>query len=402
MPVEAFVYDAIRTPRGKGKVGGGLNEVTPVNLIVGLLETLKERNYLDTSQVDDLVMGCVSPVDEQGAVLPKLALLSSSWDQSVSGQQLNRFCGSGLESVNLAAMKVASGWEDMVVAGGIESMSRVAMGSDGGAWVLDPDVSAKLNYVPQGIGADLIATLEGFTREDVDEYAARSHQRAAHARDSGYFENQIIPVKGINGEIILDRDQLIRPSSTVQSLGQLKPVFKEMGEQLLDTVAKLRYPQIEAINHVHTAGNSSGIVDGCALVLIGSEAKGRELALTPKARIVATAVTSDEPTIMLTGPVPATEKVLKKAGMTVDQIDLFELNEAFASVVMRFQKYLNIPNDKINVNGGSIAMGHPLGATGSMILGTVIEELQRRNQRYGLVTLCIGGGMGIATIVERV
>ncbi|MGK0499357.1 MAG: acetyl-CoA C-acetyltransferase [Oceanicoccus sp.] len=402
MPVEAFVYDAIRTPRGKGKVGGGLHEVSPINLIVGLLEALKERNHLDTKQVDDVVLGCVSPVGEQGAVLPKLALLASSWDQSVAGQQVNRFCGSGLETVNIAAMKVASGWEDLVVAGGIESMSRVTMGSDGGAWVIDPDANAKLNYVPQGIGADLIATIDGFSRQDVDAFAARSHQRAAFARDNGYFDNQIIPVLGLNGELILGHDELIRPSSTVESLGKLKAVFKDPGEQLFDAVAKLRYPEIEAINHVHTAGNSSGIVDGASLVLIGSAAKGAELGLRPRARIVATAVTSDEPTIMLTAPTPAAEKVLRKAGMTVADIDIFELNEAFASVVMRFQKKLNIPDEKINVNGGAIAMGHPLGATGGMILGTVVEELERRQQRFGLVTLCIGGGMGIATIIERV
>lgn len=401
MPVEAFVFDAIRTPRGKGKVGGGLHEVTPVQLIVTLLEALKGRSDLDTAQVDDVVLGCVSPVGEQGAVIPKLALLASSWDQRVPGQQVNRFCGSGLETVNLAAQKIASGWEDLVVAGGIESMSRVKMGSDGGSWILDPDVNAKLNYVPQGIGADLIATLEGFSREDVDAFSARSHQRAAFARDNGYFDNQIIPVRGINGELILAHDELIRPESTVASLSQLKAVFKDPGEQLLDAVAKLRYPEVEFINHVHTAGNSSGIVDGASLVLIGNAAKGKALGLKPRARIVATAVTSDEPTIMLTAPVPAAQKVLKKAGLSVNDIDLFELNEAFASVVMRFQKHLDIPDDKINVNGGAIAMGHPLGATGGMILGIAMDELERRKGRYALVTLCIGGGMGIATIIER-
>ncbi|ARN75650.1 acetyl-CoA C-acetyltransferase [Oceanicoccus sagamiensis] len=402
MPIEAFVYDAIRTPRGKGKVGGGLNEVTPINLVVGLLEELKKRNDLDTTQVDDVVLGCVTPTGEQGAVMPKLALLASSWDEKVSGQQINRFCGSGLETVNLAAMKVASGWEDLVVAGGYESMSRVTMGSDGGAWVQDTDTNAKLNFVPQGISADLIATIDGYSREDVDAYAVRSHQRAAHARDNGYFDNQIIPVRGLNGEIILDHDQLIRPTATVESLGQLTAVFKDMGEQAYDAVAKLRYPELEFVNHVHTAGNSSGIVDGASLVLIGSEAKGKELGLKPRARIVATAITSNEPTIMLTAPSEAAEKVLKKAGMTTDDIDIFELNEAFASVVMRFQTRLNISDDRINVNGGAIAMGHPLGATGGMILGTVVEELERRQLKRGLVTLCIGGGMGIATIIERV
>ncbi len=402
MPVDAYVFDAIRTPRGKGKASGSLHEVKPIQLVVGLLEALKERNELDTSRVDDVVMGCVSPLDEQGAVIPKIALLMSSWDQSVAGMQLSRFCASGLEAVNLAAMKVASGWENLVVAGGVESMSRVPMGADGGAWAEDPETNMQTGFVPQGVGADLIATLEGFTREDVDAYALRSQQRAAHASAEGYFARSLVPVKDANGVTILDYDEFIRGNSTMESLAGLKPVFRPIGEAGMEAVVKLKYPTVEAIDYVHTAGNSSGIVDGAALVLIGNETVGTELGLKARARIVATAVVGSEPTIMLTGPVPAAEKVLKKACMNVEDIDLFELNEAFASVVLRFQKYLDVPDEKINVNGGAIAMGHPLGATGAMILGTCIDELERRDLRFGLVTLCVGGGMGIATIIERV
>jgi acetyl-CoA C-acetyltransferase len=402
MPIDAFIYDAIRTPRGKGKAGGSLHEVKPIRLVTGLLEALKERNDLDTSRVDDVVMGCVSPLGEQGSVIPKIALLMSSWDQSVAGVQLSRFCASGLEAVNLAAMKVASGWEDLVVAGGVESMSRVPMGSDGGAWAEDPETNMKTGFVPQGVGADLIATLEGFCREDVDAFALRSQQRAAHASTDGYFSKSLIPVKDINGLTVLDHDELIRPNTTMEGLGGLKPVFKPIGEAGMEAVVKLKYPMVESINYVHTAGNSSGIVDGAALVLIGNESIGKDLGLTPPARIISTAVTGCEPTIMLTGPVPATEKALAKAGLGVGDIDLFELNEAFASVVLRFQKFLDVPDDKINVNGGAIAMGHPLGATGAMVLGTCIDELERRDLRYGLVTLCVGGGMGIATVVERI
>ena len=402
MPIDAFIYDAIRTPRGKGKAGGALHEVKPISLVTGLLEALKERNDLDTSLVDDLVMGCVSPLGEQGAVIPKIALLASSWDESVAGVQLSRFCASGLEAVNMAAMKIASGWEDLVVAGGVESMSRVPMGSDGGAWIEDPATSMDTGFVPQGVGADLIATLEGFSRENVDAFALGSQKKAAHAANAGYFGKSLVPVRDINGLTILDHDEFIRPNTTMEGLASLKPVFKSVGDASMEAVVKLKYPMVESINYVHTAGNSSGIVDGAALVLIGNEAIGKDLGLAPRARIIATAVTGCEPTIMLTGPVPATEKALAKAGLTVADIDLFELNEAFASVVLRFQKYLDVPDDKINVNGGAIAMGHPLGATGAMILGTVVDELERQNLRYGLVTLCVGGGMGIATVIERV
>ncbi len=402
MPVDTFIYDAIRTPRGKGKANGSLYEVKPIRLVVELLEALKARNDLDTRRVDDLVMGCVSPLKDQGAVIPRIALLMSSWDQAVAGVQLSRFCASGLEAVNMAAMKVASGWEDLVVAGGVESMSRVPIGSDGGAWAEDPETNMQTGFVPQGVGADLIATLEGFSRADVDAFAVRSQQRAAYASAEGYFSRSLIPVKDVNGLTILDHDEYIRAGTTMEALAALKPAFRQIGEAGMEAVVKLKYPFIEAINYVHTAGTSSGIVDGAALVLIGNEAIGKELGLVPRARIVATAVVGSEPTIMLTGPVPAAEKALKKARLRVEDIDLFEVNEAFASVVMRFQKYLDIADDKINVNGGAIAMGHPLGATGAMIIGTCVDELERRKQRYGLVTLCVGGGMGIATIIERV
>ena len=402
MPVDAFIYDAVRTPRGKGKASGSLHEVKPVQLVTRLLEALKERNNLDTSRVDDVVMGCVSPVGDQGAVIPRTALLTSSWNQSVAGVQLSRFCASGLEAVNMAAMKIASGWEDLVVAGGVESMSRVPMGSDGGALAEDPETNMLTGYVPQGVGADLIATQEGFLREDVDAFALRSQQRAAAATAEGYFSHSLIPVTDRNGVTILDHDEFIRPDTTMGGLAGLKPVFKPIGEAGMETVVKLKYPEVESINYVHTAGNSSGIVDGAALVLIGNESIAKELGLTPRARIVSAAVVGSEPTIMLTGPQPATEKALAKASLSVADIDLFEVNEAFASVVMRFQKHLEVPDHKINVNGGAIAMGHPLGATGAMILGTCIDELDRRDLRYGLVTLCVGGGMGIATIVERI
>lgn len=401
MATQAYIYDAIRTPRGKGKAGS-LHEVKPIKLVQGLLEALKERNNLDTSKVDDMVLGCVAPLGDQGADIAKIALLTSSWDQSVAGVQLNRFCASGLESVNMAAMKVASGWEDLVVAGGVESMSRVAMGSDGGAWANDPETNMTTGFVPQGIGADLIATQEGFSREDVDAFALRSQQRAAKAISEGLFDKSIIPVKDKNGLTILDHDEYVRGNSTMDSLGSLRAAFQPLGDMGMDGVMKLKYPEIEHINHVHTAGNSSGIVDGAALVLIGSEAIGKELGMKPRARVVSTAVVGCEPSIMLTGPVPAAEKALAKAGLSIEDMDLIELNEAFASVVMRFQKKLNVADDKINVNGGAIAMGHPLGATGAMIVGTLIDELERRELRYGMATLCVGGGMGIATIIERV
>ncbi len=399
---DAFIYDAIRTPRGRGKKDGALYEVKPVTLLGSLLSTLKERNDLDTAQVDDIVIGCVTPVGDQGANIAKTAALLAGWDEAAAGFQLNRFCASGLEAINLAAMKVRSGWEDLVVAGGIESMSRVPMMSDGGAWAADPETSLKTGFVPQGIGADLIATLEGFSREAVDAFALASQRKAVTASDQDYFARSLIPVKDRNGLTILDRDETIRRDVTMEGMAALKPSFESLGELGFNAVALTKYPQVDSIQHVHTAANSSGIVDGAALVLIGSETKGRQLKLKPRGRIVAAAVTSTEPTIMLTGPAPATRKVLARAGLRVEDIDLFEVNEAFASVVMKFQKEMGVPDGKINVNGGAIAMGHPLGATGAMLLGTVLDELERRELRYGLCTLCVGGGMGIATIVERV
>ncbi|MBY6193017.1 acetyl-CoA C-acetyltransferase [Marinobacter hydrocarbonoclasticus] len=402
MTTEAYIFDAVRTPRGRGKKDGSLHSVKPITLLTTVLKALEERNRLDTSQVDDVVMGCVTAVGDQGADIAKTAALAADWDEKVAGVTLNRFCASGLEAVNLAAMKVRSGWEDMVVAGGVEAMSRVPMGSDGGAWATDPETNLHTGFMPQGIGADLIATLEGFTREDVDGFAVKSQQKAANAWEKGYFAKSIVPVTDQNGVVILDRDEHVRGNTTVESLAGLKPSFQMMGEMGFDGVAREKYHYVEKINHVHHAGNSSGIVDGATAMLIGSEAKGKELGLKPRARIVATAVTSTDPTIMLTGPAPAARKALEKAGMTVDQIDLFEVNEAFASVVMRFQKELSVPDEKVNVNGGAIAMGHPLGATGAIILGILLDELERRELRYGLATLCVGGGMGIATIIERV
>ena len=402
MTTEAYIFDAVRTPRGRGKKDGSLHSVKPITLLTTVLKALEERNRLDTSQVDDVVMGCVTAVGDQGADIAKTATLAADWDEKVAGVTLNRFCASGLEAVNLAAMKVRSGWEDMVVAGGVEAMSRVPMGSDGGAWATDPETNLHTGFMPQGIGADLIATLEGFSREDVDGFAVKSQQKAANAWEKGYFAKSIVPVTDQNGVVILDRDEHVRGNTTVESLAGLKPSFQMMGEMGFDGVAREKYHYVEKINHVHHAGNSSGIVDGATAMLIGSEAKGKQLGLKPRARIVATAVTSTDPTIMLTGPAPAARKALEKAGMTVDQIDLFEVNEAFASVVMRFQKELSVPDEKVNVNGGAIAMGHPLGATGAIILGTLLDELERRELRYGLATLCVGGGMGIATIIERV
>ena len=398
---EAYVYDAIRTPRGKGKKDGSLFEVKPVNLLAGLLTELQRRNGFDTAAVDDVVMGIVSPIGDQGSVLPKVAALKAGWDVRCAGLQINRFCASGLEAVNLAAQKVGSGWEDLVVAGGVESMSRVPIGSDGGAWAMDPETNSATAFVPQGIGADLIATLEGFSRQDVDRFALTSQQRASAAQSAGHFARSVVPVRDALGQVILAQDEFIKPHTTMDGLASLKPAFEQMGSMGFDQVALTRYPQVERIHHVHHAGNSSGIVDGATALLIGSEAAGRSHGLTPRARIVAVALSGADPTIMLTGPMPATRKALAKAGMTVDQIDLFEVNEAFAAVVMRFMKEMQVPHDKVNVNGGAIAMGHPLGATGAMILGTLIDELHRRQLRYGLATLCVGGGMGIATIVER-
>ncbi|PAV47416.1 acetyl-CoA acetyltransferase [Pseudomonas sp. HAR-UPW-AIA-41] len=399
---EAYIFDAVRTPRGKGKKDGALHSVKPVDLVAGLLKALEKRNALDTSQVDDIVLGCVTPVGDQGADIAKTAALVADWDETVSGVQLNRFCASGLEAVNLGAMKVRSGFEDLVVVGGVESMSRIPMGSDGGAWAMDPATNMHTNFVPQGVGADLIATLEGFSRQDVDSFALRSQQKAARASADGSFKKSLVPVTDQNGIVILDHDEFIRGDSTLEGLGKLKASFEMMGQMGFDATALRKYSHVERINHVHTPGNSSGIVDGAALMLIGSEAKGKELGLKPRARIVATAVTSTDPTIMLTGPAPATRKALAKAGLSVEDIDLFEVNEAFASVVMKFMKDMGVSEDKVNVNGGSIAMGHPLGATGCAILGTLLDELEKRNLRYGLATLCVGGGMGIATIIERV
>ena len=381
---------------------GALYSVKPVNLVAGLLNALQARNNLDTSQVDDIVLGCVTPVGDQGADIAKTAAMVADWDVSVSGMQLNRFCASGLEAVNLGAMKVRSGFEDLVVVGGVESMSRVPMGSDGGAWVMDPETNLHSHFTPQGIGADLIATLEGFSRGDVDAFALRSQQKAARASADGSFNKSLIPVRDQNGIVLLDHDEFIRGDSTLEGLGKLKPSFETMGQMGFDSTALRVYSHVEQISHVHTPGNSSGIVDGSALMLIGSAAKGKELGLTPRARIVATAVIGTDPTIMLTGPAPATRKALAKAGLRVEDIDLFEVNEAFASVVMKFMKDMGVSEDKVNVNGGSIAMGHPLGATGCAILGTLLDELEKRQLRYGLATLCVGGGMGIATIIERI
>ncbi len=402
MTRDAFIFDAIRTPRGRGKASGALYEIKPIDLVTQLLRELQRRNGFDTGDVDDVILGCVTPIGDQGANLAKTAALYAGYAETVAGQQVNRFCASGLEAVNHAAMRVRSGWEDLVIGGGVESMSRVPMGSDGGAMMLDPMVSATLRFVPQGIGADLIATLEGFSREDVDGYALRSHQRAAQAMANGYFKRSLIPVTDMNGLLALDRDELIRPDATLEALAQLPPSFTQMGEIGFDAVAQLRYPGVERIRHVHTAGNSSGIVDGAALALVGSREKGDALGLKPRARIVAAAVTGSEPTIMLTGPMPATRKALAKAGMTMADIDLFEVNEAFASVVLKFSRDMEVDPEKINVNGGAIAMGHPLGATGAMLLGVALDELERRDKATALITLCVGGGMGIATIIERV
>jgi acetyl-CoA C-acetyltransferase len=401
---DALVFDAIRTPRGKGKVNGSLHTTKPVDLVVGLMHELLIRNErLDPKRVDDVVLGCVSPVGDQGADIAKTAAIKAGLPDTVAGVQLNRFCASGLEAVNIAAQKVASGWEDLVFAGGVESMSRVPMGSDGGAWAMDPETNYDTSFIPQGVGADLIATVEEFSREDVDAYATRSQERAATAQAEGRFANSVIPVKDLNEHVILDNDEFIRPGTTVETLGKLKPSFEAIGEMGgFDAVALQKYHWIEKINHVHTPGNSSGIVDGASLLAIGNEQVGNDLGLKPKARILATAVSGADPTIMLTGPAPASKKALAKAGITVDQLDLVEINEAFAAVVLRFVRDMGLDMEKVNVNGGAIAMGHPLGATGGMILGTLVDELHRTGGRYGLATLCVGGGMGIATVVEAI
>jgi acetyl-CoA C-acetyltransferase len=404
MSTEAYVYDAIRTPRGRGKNTGSLHASKPVSLVVGLLEELRKRNpSFDPARVEDIILGCVTPVGEQGADIARTSALAAGYVSSGPGFQINRFCASGLDAVNIAAQKVRSGWEDLLIGGGVEVMSRVPMGSDGGPWAMDPETSYATSFVPQGISADLIATIEGFTRDDVDLFAAESQTRTAKSLADGVFSHSVIPVLDINGQVVLDHDEFPRAGTTVESLGGLKPSFAALGEMGgFDAVALQKYHWLEQINHVHTPGNSSGIVDGAAVVLIGSEQAGAELGLTPRARVVATGVVATEPTIMLTGPGPSALKALAKAGMTADQIDLFEVNEAFAAIVLKFMHDLKVPHEKVNVNGGAIAMGHPLGATGAMILGTVIDELERREQRFGLATLCIGGGMGVATIVERV
>lgn len=399
---DAYIYDAIRTPRGKGRPNGALHAVTPINLARQVLEALRDRNELDTSKVDDIVLGCVSPVGEQGSDIARVAAIMADYDQKVPGKQLNRFCASGLEAVNSAAAQVMSGQSDLTIGGGVESMSRVAMGSDGGAWATDPQVAYETYFAPQGIGADLIATLQGFSREDVDSYACESQARAARAWDSGYFEKSIVPVVDQIGMTVLDHDEHMRPGTTVDDLGQLKPAFTDLGEKFgFDSVALQKYPTVESINHVHTGGNSSGIVDGAAGVLIGTKEIGEKLGLKPRAKIKGFASVGSEPTIMLTGPAPSARKVLERCGMDKTDIDLFELNEAFASVVMLFMEDLGVPHDKINVNGGAIAMGHPLGATGAMILGTVLDELERRGEGTALINLCVGAGMGTATIIER-
>jgi acetyl-CoA C-acetyltransferase len=401
---EAFVYDHLRTPRGKGKAAGSLHEVKPVDLVVGLIDELRERNpSLDTHRIDDVVLGVVSPVADQGGDIAKTAALAAGLPETTAGVQLNRFCASGLEAVNQAASRVRGGFEDLILAGGVESMSRVPMGSDGGAWASDPATALKTGFVPQGIGADLIATIEGWTRDDVDAFAAASHHRASKAWANGYFDKSVVPVKDINGVTVLEHDETIRPDTSPEGLAGLKPSFAQLGADAgFDDVALEKYHWIEKINHVHHAGNSSGIVDGSALVAIGNEQVGTDFGLTPRARIISAAVSGADPTIMLTGPAPAARKALARAGLEVADIDLFEINEAFAAVALRFMRDLDISAEITNVNGGAIAMGHPLGATGAMILGTLIDELERRDLRRGLATLCVGGGMGIATIVELV
>lgn len=401
---EALIFDAIRTPRGRGKADGALHTIKPVDLVVGLIDELGRRNpELEPERIEDIVLGVVTPVGDQGMDIARTAALKAGLPETVAGVQVNRFCASGLEAVNLAAQKVASGWEELVLAGGVESMSRVPIGSDGGAWAFDPETNYATSFVPQGISADLIATLEAFTREDVDAYALRSQQRAASARVEGRFERSIVPVRDLNGQVVLARDEHIRPDTSAEGLAGLRPSFAMVGEAGgFDAVALQKYHWLERIEHVHTAGNSSGIVDGAALVIVGSEAAGRDLGLEPRARILATALAGTDPTIMLTGPAPASRKALERAGLEAGDLDLIEVNEAFAAVVLRFVRDLDLDPEKVNVNGGAIAMGHPLGATGAMILGTLIDELERQDKRYGLATLCVGGGMGIAVVVESV
>ena len=400
---EAFIYDTVRTPRGKGRPDGKLHEITPIQLATQTLEAVRERNDLDTAAVDDVIFGCVTPIGEQGSCIPRVAAINAGFAETVAGVQINRFCASGLEATNMAAGQIMAGQTDMMISGGVEHLSRVPMGSDGGAWATDPAVAMPTYFVPQGISADLIATKYGYSRDDVDAYAMESQRRAKRAWDEGRFSRSILPVKDVIGEIVLDRDEHMRPETDMQSLGALKPSFAEIGGNYgFDSVALQKYPEIERLDHVHHAGNSSGIVDGAAAVLLGSREMGERFDLAPKARIRAYASIGSEPTIMLTGPSFAAEKALKRAGMTPADIDLWELNEAFAAVVLRFMEALDVDHDTINVNGGAIAMGHPLGATGAMILGTAVDELVRSGKQTALVALCIGVGMGTATIIERV
>jgi len=400
---EAFIYDHVRSPRGRGKQGGSLNPITPINLTTQVLSALRDRNGLDTSILDDVILGCVTPVGEQGANIARVAAINANFAESVPGKQINRFCASALEAVNSAASQVMTGMSRAAVGGGVECMSRVPMGSDGGAMAIDPQTAYQSYFVPQGIGADLIATLHGFSRLDVDSYAVTSQQRAAHAWKEGYFSKSVIPILDHVGDVVLDHDETVRGDASLESLGNLNPAFAMMGDQAgFDDVAIQKYPEVEFIQHVHTAGNSSGIVDGAAVVLVGSKEAGKQMGLKPRARIRSFASIGSEPTIMLTGPAPASLKALKLAGMDASDIDLYELNEAFASVVLLYMRLLDIPHDRINVNGGAIAMGHPLGATGAMVLGTLLDEMERRDLTTGLVTLCIGAGMGTATIIERV
>jgi acetyl-CoA C-acetyltransferase len=400
---DTFIFDHVRTPRGRGKADGALHQITPIQLLAQMLTSLRDRSDLDTSLVDDIVMGCVAPVGEQGADIARIAALVAGFAESVPGKQVNRFCASGLEAVNAAAAQVMAGQSDLVIGGGVESMSRVPMGADGGAWSADPQVAWDTYFVPQGIGADLVATIDGYSRETVDEYAAESQRRAANAWDCGAFARSVVPVRDVLGEVVLRRDEHPRPGTTLEDLAKLKPAFAAQGQHAgFDTIALQRYPHIEAIEHVHTGGNSSGIVDGAAAVLIGSKEVGERIGLRPRARIRTFASTGSEPTIMLTGPAPSVRKALRRGGMGVADIDLFEVNEAFAAVVLRFMRDMGVAHDRVNVNGGAIAMGHPLGASGAMILGTVLDELERRNLTTAVVTLCVGAGMGTATIIERV
>lgn len=399
---EVYLYDVVRTPRGRGKKNGALHEVKPIDLLTITLKALQERNPMPTEEIEDVLIGCVTPMGEQGGNIAKAAILYAGWSHQVAGMQLNRLCASGLDAINLAATKIRSGWEDCVVAGGVESMSRVKMGRDGGALQYDPAVISQVGFIPQGISADLIATIEGFSREELDSYALRSQQRAFEAQTNHYYKKSIIPVHDMNGLVILEKDEHLRPQTTLEVLASLPSAFEKIGARGFNHMARMKYPFVERINHHHTAGNSSGIVDGAAAALLASPQKGKELGLTPRARIVSVATCSSEPTIMLEGTIPATQKVLKKAKMTTKDIDLWEMNEAFAAPVLKYQRVFDIPSDRFNVNGGAIALGHPLGATGTMLLGTLLDELERRDLKTGLVTMCVGGGMGVATIIERV